>query len=89
MVNYSLPPVAIALGRRALAVALESLRGRVSRGVTAMAASEFVQMTVAEAAAAIDAATLTMHARPRRGRSNWSQMASRSRRNSSCAPAAT
>ncbi len=62
MVNYSLPPVAIALGRRALAVALESLRSRVSRGVTAMAASEFVQMTVAEAAAAIDAATLTMHA---------------------------
>ena len=61
MVNYSLPPVAIALGRRALAVALESLRTRVSRGVAAMAASEFVQMTVAEAAAAIDAATLTMH----------------------------
>ena len=61
MVNYSLPPVAIALGRHALAVALESLRARVSRGITAMAASEFVQMTVAEAAAAIDAATLTMH----------------------------
>ena len=61
MVNYSLPPVAIALGNRALAVALASLRERVSRGVTRMAASEFVQMTVAEAAAAIDAATLTMH----------------------------
>jgi 3-hydroxy-9,10-secoandrosta-1,3,5(10)-triene-9,17-dione monooxygenase len=60
LVNYSLPPVAIALGCRALAVALESLRDRVSRGVTQMAASEFVQMTVAEAAAAIDAATLTM-----------------------------
>ena len=40
---------------------LASLRERVSRGVTRMAASEFVQMTVAEAAAAIDAATLTMH----------------------------
>jgi 3-hydroxy-9,10-secoandrosta-1,3,5(10)-triene-9,17-dione monooxygenase len=61
MVNYSLPPVAIALGRRALAVALETLRSRVSRGLTTMAASEFVQMTVAEAAAMIDAATLTMH----------------------------
>ena len=60
LVNYSLPPVVIALGRRALAVAIDSLRGRVSRGITRMAASEFVQMTVAEAAAAIDAATLTM-----------------------------
>jgi alkylation response protein AidB-like acyl-CoA dehydrogenase len=61
MVNYSLPPVAIALGNRALQVALATLRGKVSRGVNALAASEFVQMTVAEAAAAIDAATLTMH----------------------------
>jgi len=61
MVNYSLPPVAIALGRCALAAAVASLRGRVSRGTTQMSASEFVQMTVAEAAAAIDAATLTMH----------------------------
>ena len=61
MVNYSLPPVAIALGNRALKVALASLSERVSRGVTRMAASEFVQMTVAEVAAAIDAATLTMH----------------------------
>ncbi len=61
MVNYSLPPVAISLGNRALTVALASLRERVSRGVTRMAASEFVQMTVAEAAAATDAATLTMH----------------------------
>ena len=60
LTNYSLPPVAIALGRRALAVALAGLRGRVSRGITQMAASEFVQMTVAEAAAAIDAATLTL-----------------------------
>jgi 3-hydroxy-9,10-secoandrosta-1,3,5(10)-triene-9,17-dione monooxygenase len=61
MVNYSLPPVAVGLGRRALAVAVASLRQRVARGVTSMAASEFVQMAVAEAAAAIDAATLTMH----------------------------
>ncbi len=61
MVNYSLPPVAIALANRALAVALAGLSERLSRGVMRMAASEFVQMTVAEAAAAIDAATLTMH----------------------------
>jgi len=60
LVNYSLPPVAIALGNRALAVALAGLRDRVSRGVARLAASEFVQMTVAEAAAAIDAATLIM-----------------------------
>lgn len=60
LVNYSLPPVAIALGNRALAIALETVRSRVSRGVTVMAASEWVQMTVAEAAAAIESATLTM-----------------------------
>ncbi len=56
-----MPPVAIALANRALAVALAGLSERLSRGVMRMAASEFVQMTVAEAAAAIDAATLTMH----------------------------
>jgi alkylation response protein AidB-like acyl-CoA dehydrogenase len=60
LVNYSLPPVSIALGRRALAVAIAGLRGRVSRGVRRMAASEFVQVAVGEAAAAIDAATLTL-----------------------------
>jgi len=60
MVNYSLPPVAIALGNRALQIALATLRGKVSRGVNPLASSEFVQMTVAEAAAAIDAAALTM-----------------------------
>ena len=60
-VNYSLPPVAIALGNRALTIAMGNLRQRISRGVTRKADSEFVQMTVAEAAAAIDAATLTMH----------------------------
>jgi alkylation response protein AidB-like acyl-CoA dehydrogenase len=60
LVNYSLPPVSIALGRRALAVAIAGLRGRVSRGVRRMAASEFVQAAVGEAAAAIDAATLTL-----------------------------
>jgi alkylation response protein AidB-like acyl-CoA dehydrogenase len=61
MVNYSLPPVAIALGNRAVQIALATLRGKVSRGVNALATSEFVQMTVAEAAAAIDASTLIMH----------------------------
>lgn len=61
MVNYSLPPVAIALGCRALEVARDSLRGRVSRGVVQMGASEFVQVAFGEAAAAIDAANLTMY----------------------------
>jgi len=61
MVNYSLPPVAITLGTRALQIALATLRGKVSRGVNTLAASEFVQMTVAEAAVAINAATLTMY----------------------------
>ena len=61
MVNYSLPPVAIALGRRALEVSLENLRGRVSRGVTQVSASEFVQVSFGEAAAMIDAASLTLH----------------------------
>jgi len=61
LVSYSLPPVAIALGRRALDVACQSLSGRVSRGVRRLAESEFVQMTLGEAAAAIDAATLALH----------------------------
>lgn len=62
MVNYSLPPVAIALSQRAHAVAVASLRGKMSRGTTSLARSEFVQLTVAEAGAAIDAAVLTMQA---------------------------
>jgi alkylation response protein AidB-like acyl-CoA dehydrogenase len=61
LVSYSLPPVAIALGRRALAVACAALAGRVSRGTTKVADSEIVQMAVGEAAAAIDAATLLLH----------------------------
>ena len=60
-VSYSLPPVAIALGRRALDIACAVAGGRVSRGVTRLAESEVVQMTVGEAAAAIDAATLLLH----------------------------
>src|SRR3954454_3606181 len=61
LVSYSLPPVAIALGRRALDIVCRDLAIRVSRGVTKMAGSEVVQMTIGEAAAAIDAATLLLH----------------------------
>jgi alkylation response protein AidB-like acyl-CoA dehydrogenase len=61
LVSYSLPPVAIALGRRALDIACAALAGRVSRGVTRVAESEVVQMTIGEAAAAIDVATLLLH----------------------------
>src|SRR5271167_2787709 len=61
LVSYSLPPVAIALGRRALDVACAALAGRVSRGVTKVAESEVVQMAIGEAAAAIDVATLLLH----------------------------
>ncbi len=61
LVSYSLPPVCIALGRIALDIVCGALRGRVSRGVTRVAASEVVQMAVGEAAAAIDTATLLLH----------------------------
>jgi alkylation response protein AidB-like acyl-CoA dehydrogenase len=61
LVSYSLPPVAVALGQRALELARARLAGRVSRGVRRLADSEFVQMTLGEAAAAIDAATLLLH----------------------------
>ncbi len=56
-----MPPVPIALGRRALDVACRSLAGRVSRGVRRVAQSEFVQVTLGEASAAIDAAALLLH----------------------------
>src|SRR5438067_2401767 len=61
LVSYSLPPVAISLGRRAIDIVCRDLSTRLSRGVTRMAESEVVQMTIGEAAAAIDAATLSMH----------------------------
>src|SRR5271168_1518983 len=61
LVSYSLPPVAIALGRRALDIACTGLAGRVSRGVTRVAQSEVVQMAIGEAAAAIDVATMLLH----------------------------
>lgn len=60
LVSYSLPPVAIALARRALDIVCRDLATRVSRGVTRMAGSEVVQMTIGEAAAAIDTATLLL-----------------------------
>jgi len=61
LVSYSLPPVAIALGRRALDIARAALARRVSRGVTRVAESEVVQMALGEASAAIDVATLLLH----------------------------
>jgi alkylation response protein AidB-like acyl-CoA dehydrogenase len=61
LVSYSLPPVAIALGRRALDIACAALAGRVSRGVTKVAESEVVQMAIGEAAAAIDVATMLLY----------------------------
>src|SRR6516225_7832863 len=61
LVSYSLPPVAIALGRRALDIACAALARRVSRGVTKVAESEVVQMAIGEAAAAIDVATMLLH----------------------------
>jgi alkylation response protein AidB-like acyl-CoA dehydrogenase len=61
LVSYSLPPVCIALGRRALDIACDALASRVSRGVTRVAQSEVVQMVIGETAAAIDAATLLLH----------------------------
>ena len=61
LVSYSLPPVGIALGRRALDAASRALVTRVSRVVTRVAQSEVVQMVIGEAAAAIDVATLLLH----------------------------
>ncbi|HZT88858.1 MAG TPA: acyl-CoA dehydrogenase family protein [Stellaceae bacterium] len=61
LVSYSLPPVGIALGSRALDIVAASLSGRISRGVTRLADSEVVQMIVGEASAAIDAATTLLH----------------------------
>jgi alkylation response protein AidB-like acyl-CoA dehydrogenase len=61
LVSYSLPPVAIALGRRALDIACAVLSCRVSRGVTKLADSEVVQVAIGEAAAAIDVATMLLH----------------------------
>src|SRR5258708_10242121 len=50
LVSYSLPPVCIALGRRALELASKDLSTRMSRGLTRMADSEVVQLTLGPAA---------------------------------------
>jgi 3-hydroxy-9,10-secoandrosta-1,3,5(10)-triene-9,17-dione monooxygenase len=63
LVVFSLPPVAFALGRRALAVAAAALSGRLSRGVTRLAESEVVQLRLAEAAASIEVASLVLETR--------------------------
>jgi 3-hydroxy-9,10-secoandrosta-1,3,5(10)-triene-9,17-dione monooxygenase len=63
LVVFSLPPVAFALGRRALALAAAALSGRVSRGVTRLAESEVVQLRLAEAAASIEVASLVLETR--------------------------
>ena len=90
MVNYSLPPVAIALGQsRACRVRCRACADACRAASTHMAASEFVQMTVAEAAAAIDAATLTMHSGRAAAEAMIAKAIRRSRRTMSCAPVAT
>jgi len=63
LVVFSLPPVAFALGRRALATAAAALSGRLSRGVNRLAESEVVQLRLAEAAAAIEVALLLLETR--------------------------
>jgi 3-hydroxy-9,10-secoandrosta-1,3,5(10)-triene-9,17-dione monooxygenase len=63
LVVFSLPPVAFALGRRALALAASALSGRLSRGVTRLAESEVVQLRLAEAAASIEVASLVLETR--------------------------
>ncbi len=63
LVPFSLPPVMFTLARRALTAVPAALRIRISRGVNEVAASEVVQMRLGEAAAAIEAAVLIMHAR--------------------------
>src|SRR4051794_13701610 len=61
LVSFSLPTVCIALGGRALEIVCRALPARLSRGVTKLAESEVVQVTLGEAAAAIDAATTLLH----------------------------
>jgi 3-hydroxy-9,10-secoandrosta-1,3,5(10)-triene-9,17-dione monooxygenase len=63
LVPFSLPTVMFTLARRALRDVPAALRGRISRGVRAVAGSEVVQMRLGEAAAAIDTAVLLMRAR--------------------------
>ena len=63
LVPFSLAPVGFTLGRRALALTAVALRTRLSRGLRPVAGSEVVQSQLGEAAAAIEVATLVLHAR--------------------------
>jgi 3-hydroxy-9,10-secoandrosta-1,3,5(10)-triene-9,17-dione monooxygenase len=63
LVPFSLAPVGFPLGRRALALTAEAMRTRLSRGTRRMAESEVVQLQLGEAGAAIEIATLVLHAR--------------------------
>ncbi len=63
LVPFSLAPVGFPLGRRALALTAAALRGRLSRGMRNVADSEVVQSQLGEAAAAIEVASLVLHAR--------------------------
>jgi alkylation response protein AidB-like acyl-CoA dehydrogenase len=63
LVPFSLAPVGFPLGRRALALTAPALRTRLSRGMRRMADSEVVQLQLGEAGAAIEVATLVLHAR--------------------------
>ena len=60
---FSLAPVGFSPSRRALAVTVEALRARLSRGMRRMVDSEVVQLQVGEAGAAIEVATLVLHTR--------------------------
>ncbi len=63
LVPFSLPCVAFTLARRALDIAADSLRTRLSRGTRIMSESEVVQQQLGEAAAEIETAVLIMNAR--------------------------
>jgi 3-hydroxy-9,10-secoandrosta-1,3,5(10)-triene-9,17-dione monooxygenase len=63
LVPFSLPGVAFTLAQRALRLVSASLRGRVSRGTHAVAASEFAQQQQGLASAEIETAVLIMRTR--------------------------
>ncbi len=60
---FSLPPVGFALARRAQAIVLPALRGRLGQQTRPATGTETTQMAVAEACAEIDAAHLLLHTR--------------------------
>jgi alkylation response protein AidB-like acyl-CoA dehydrogenase len=63
LVPFSLPTVGFPLGRRVLEHVARTLRDRLSRGLRQVAESEAVQMQLGAASAAIETATLILHAR--------------------------